>query len=221
MSFVRQIIEQSLPEWEACLNTPFVQELAAGTLPEDAFKGYLVDDTIYLREYAKVYAYAMYRTKSLADIRVYYSVLGFVQESEDAVRIKYLKSWGLDDAAVERLAPRPENQAYIDLMYQAVETGDERMILMAVLPCMFSYYWIAKELKKQYPQMEQGTYGPLLKAYLSEEYGKSCRKWAEFAEEKCAGASEEEKRQMEEFFHRASLCELDFWKMSYVPRTDC
>ena len=36
-------------------NHPFVQELGAGTLSKDKFKFYLLQDYLYLLEYAKVF----------------------------------------------------------------------------------------------------------------------------------------------------------------------
>ena len=52
MSFVAECIQNSLPIWEQCLNSMFLQKLENGTLEESSFLGYIVDDSLYLREYA-------------------------------------------------------------------------------------------------------------------------------------------------------------------------
>ena len=44
MNFVAECIQDSLPIWEQCLNSPFLQKLENGTLEESSFLGYLIDD---------------------------------------------------------------------------------------------------------------------------------------------------------------------------------
>ena len=52
-TFVQQLVQESLPVWEKCLHSEFLTHLADGTLDEACFKGYIVEDSLYLREYAK------------------------------------------------------------------------------------------------------------------------------------------------------------------------
>ena len=58
-TFVQQLVQESLPVWEKCLHSEFLTHLADGTLDEACFKGYIVEDSLYLREYAKVFAWGM------------------------------------------------------------------------------------------------------------------------------------------------------------------
>ena len=89
-TFVQQLVQESLPVWEQCLHSKFLERLADGTLDEACFKGYIVEDSLYLREYAKVFAWGMTKAKDMQTIRTYYSLLSFVNESEDAARLHYL-----------------------------------------------------------------------------------------------------------------------------------
>ena len=49
MQIVQQWIEKSLPVWQECLDSAFVTRLENDTLDEMAFKGYIVEDSLYLR----------------------------------------------------------------------------------------------------------------------------------------------------------------------------
>ena len=62
-----------------------------------------VEDSLYLREYAKVFAWGMTKAKDMQTIRTYYSLLSFVTESEDAARLHYLKHFGLTDEGIQSL----------------------------------------------------------------------------------------------------------------------
>ena len=91
MSFLDQCIQDSLPIWQQCLESDFLQGLADGTLDEECFKGYIVDDSLYLREYAKVFAWGMTKARDMDDIRACYSLLAFVNEGEGTTRLYYLE----------------------------------------------------------------------------------------------------------------------------------
>ena len=122
-TFVQQLVQESLPVWEKCLHSEFLTHLADGTLDEACFKGYIVEDSLYLREYAKVFAWGMTKAKDMQTIRTYYSLLSFVNESEDAARLHYLKHFGLTDEGIQSLPLRPENRAYVDSMIEAAKNG--------------------------------------------------------------------------------------------------
>lgn len=66
-TFVQQLVQESLPVWEKCLHSEFLTHLADGTLDEACFKGYIVEDSLYLREYAKVVCLGHDQGKGYAD----------------------------------------------------------------------------------------------------------------------------------------------------------
>ena len=206
-SFVQQLVQESLPVWEQCLHSEFLERLADGTLDEACFKSYIVEDSLYLREYAKVFAWGMTKAKDMQTIRTYYSLLSFVNESEDAARLHYLKHFGLTDEGIQSLPLRPENRAYVDYM-------------MACLPCMLSYSWIFQKLLKEHPAVQDAPYGALVADYAGRDYEEACRDWAAFAEKTCEGLSPERLARCREIFHACSVYELDFWAMAALPRSD-
>ena len=68
MTFLEQCIQDSMPIWQDCLESEFVQGVAHGTLPEECFKGYIVDDSLYLREYSKVFAWGILHSHDMEEI---------------------------------------------------------------------------------------------------------------------------------------------------------
>ena len=84
LPFVSALVQADLPVWEQCLQTEFLQKMENGTLSEDCFKSYLVEDSLYLREYAKIFAWGMTKATTMAAMRTYYSLLSFVQENDDS-----------------------------------------------------------------------------------------------------------------------------------------
>lgn len=150
---MEEILNRNMPIWDRCAETPFVRELQNGTLPFEMFKQYMIQDSIYLKHYARIYGKAIYHAATLKEIQTYYSILNFVTDTESAVRLNYLSQFGMTDDDIELIAPLPENQNYIDFMISIAEQGDGCAILMAVLPCMLSYSYIFRKLA---PSREAG-----------------------------------------------------------------
>ena len=220
-TFVQQLVQESLPVWEKCLHSEFLTHLADGTLDEACFKGYIVEDSLYLREYAKVFAWGMTKAKDMQTIRTYYSLLSFVNESEDAARLHYLKHFGLTDEGIQSLPLRPENRAYVDYMIEAAKNGEGAAeCMIACLPCMLSYGWIFQKLLEEKPSVQDTLYGALVVDYADKGYEAACRDWAAFAEKVCEGLSDERLARCREIFHACSEHELNFWAMAASPRSD-
>lgn len=198
LPFVSALVQADLPVWEQCLQTEFLQKMENGILSEDCFKSYLVEDSLYLREYAKIFAWGMTKATTMAAMRTYYSLLSFVQENEDLTRLRYLEQYGLREADIQSLPLRPESRAYLDCMIDAARTGEgEAECLMACLPCMLSYGWLFQKLLQRSPAV-----------------------WAERAEVACTGLSPERAARCRAIFRACSEHELRFWEMCAAPRTD-
>ena len=65
MPFVSSLVQEDLPVWQQCLDTGFLRRMENGTLDEACFKGYIVEDSLYLREYAKVFAWGMTKARTI------------------------------------------------------------------------------------------------------------------------------------------------------------
>jgi thiaminase/transcriptional activator TenA len=214
MRLMEEMIRQALPIWDACLEARFVQELKTGKLPEEKFRQYMIQDSIYLKHYARVYGRAIHCADTLRDIQMYYAGLGFVTEAESAVRLRYLEAFGLTDSDIERCVPLPENRRYIDYMLDIAARGRPREILMVILPCMLSYAYIGAQLASD-PAARSSRYCDFIRDYADEAYQAECRRWLDFAEALCAPLEAGEAERLRDVFIQASRLELDFWNMAY------
>lgn len=177
MAFMKDILTHNIPIWEECAATPFVQEVQTGKLPLEKFKRYMIQDSIYLKNYARIYGKAIFHAATLREIQLYYSMLNFVNDTESEVRLDYLKQFCITDDDIELIAPLPENQNYIDFMFEIASHGKNEEILMAVLPCMLSYSYIFRKLASV-PTSRESRYWDFIKDYADEQYAESCKEWS-------------------------------------------
>lgn len=221
VSFTQELIQENLDIWERCLNSDFLRQLETNTLDEACFKGYMVEDSLYLREYAKVFAWGMTKAEDMESVRNYYSLLSFVNEGEGATRLYYLKRYGITDEEIQHLPLRPENRAYTDCMVQAARDGEGAPeCMMACLPCMVSYEWIFQRLLARSPGVRETPYWPLVRDYASANYETACQNWSAFTDRVCRDLSPARRERCRKIFRDCSLHELHFWEMSAKPRTD-
>lgn len=214
MSFMQEILKENIPIWDKCTATSFVREMQSGILPFEKFKQYMIRDSIYLKNYARIYGKAIYHSTTLKEIQVYYSVLNFVTDTESTVRLNYLKQFGMTDDDIELMEPMPENKEYIDFMLAVAEQGNDCEILMAVLPCMLSYSYIFRKVAAA-RDSRQSRYWDFIQDYVEDRYLEDCKTWCEFADRKCGNLTEGDRKRLSEIFTKASNLELNFWNMAY------
>jgi hypothetical protein len=112
MSFFERLKTEAFAEWRAYTEHPFTVALADGTLPETAFRHYLVQDYLFLIEFARAYALAVYKSPQLSDMREAASGLSAILDVEMNLHIKLCAGWGLSPRDLEKAPPASETLAY-------------------------------------------------------------------------------------------------------------
>lgn len=215
MSFIKEVINESMDIWNDYLTHPFVKGIENGDLDIKLFENYIIQDSIYLKEYARVFALGMYKSKKLKDLQIFYKILSFVESNENSTRAKYLKEFNITDDEIENIVPRKETQDYIDFMINTAENHDVPEILMAVLPCMFSYCYIFREVAKNTASVShENKYWDFINDYISERYLQWCLEWGEYTNNLCIDFEEERKKKLIDIFRKSSEHEMKFWDMS-------
>lgn len=214
MTFMDRIIADSLKLWEDAANEDFLEKMGTGTLEKKRFYDYIVQDSIYLRDYLKAFAMAIFKSRSLREMQVFYSVLGFVNDSENATRLRYLADNGMTDDDVEKAIRKPACAAYTSFLTGTAEKEDIPEILMAVMPCMLGYHFVFSRLLERHPGVLDTYYGPLVADYTSSYYKECCDYWTSYCNEVCSGLDESRKERLDSLFQEASRHELYFWQMA-------
>ena len=69
MGFFERLKAKASTEWRAYTEHPFTNGLADGTLAENAFRYYPTQDYLFLIEFARACALAVYKAPGLQDMR--------------------------------------------------------------------------------------------------------------------------------------------------------
>ena len=131
-----------------CLEHPFVQGLAQGTLPRDCFAAYVAQDASFLESFARAYAMAIAHSPDRSSLLAFNALLqGVLAELE--LHAGYAQRWGIE---LESTTPLPATTAYTSFLLATAQGGDAGLICAAMTPCLRLYAWLGQQLRAQVGQ---------------------------------------------------------------------
>jgi thiaminase/transcriptional activator TenA len=216
MSFFERLKSEASAEWRAYTEHPFTAGLADGILPQAAFRHYLVQDYLFLIEFARAYALAVYKSPQLADMREAASGLSAILDVEMKLHVKLCAGWGLSPDELEQAAPASETLAYTRYVLDAGMRGDLLTLRVALAPCVVGYAEIAARLATRPARVATNPYRVWIDEYAGSAYQEVAAKAREHLD-KLANLYVTPAREAElvTIFKEATRLETDFWEMGW------
>jgi thiaminase/transcriptional activator TenA len=134
------------PVHGAILEHPFVTGLTDGTLPEDAFARYVIQDALFLVDYSRALALCAARSPSTRELRMFCSHATEAIDVERALHDELMGSLGIDPEQAARAHKSPTCMAYTSFLVQICAVRDLHEALGAILPCYWIYWEVGKAL---------------------------------------------------------------------------
>ena len=217
MNFFDRLKAQAASEWQAYTEHPFTNGMADGSLPEAAFRHYLVQDYLFLIEFARAYALAVYKSPTLADMREGAGGLSAILDVEMDLHVKLCAGWGLSPTDLEHAAPAAEMLAYTRYVLDAGMRGDLLALKVALSPCVIGYAEIATRLAGQQGAMnETNPYRIWIGEYAGapyQEVASNARAHLDRLAQRYATPARE--AELVAIFREATRLEADFWQMGW------
>jgi thiaminase/transcriptional activator TenA len=160
------------PEWEAYVTHPFVEGLRDGTLPRAAFLGYLAQDYVFLKHFARAWAMAVVKSDTLAEMGAASATVDALVHHEMPLHRRICAEAGIDADALERTVEATETLAYTRYVIEAGLAGDLCDLLAALAPCVLGYGEIGARLGASGPAP---TYRAWIDTYAGDDYQALCR----------------------------------------------
>ena len=192
---------------------PFLRGLTDGTLPEERFRFYVLQDALYLREYARALSLAGVRSPDES------ALVMFNEHSAGAITVErslhegFLTDLGVSREEVDATGASPTTLAYTSFLLKTATLGDYPEVLGAVLPC----YWIYSEVGKAL--LERGSPNPRyqkwIDTYGGEEFGLLVEAVLELTDEVCEELNLEQRSRVTEAFVTTSRYEWMFWDAAW------
>jgi thiaminase/transcriptional activator TenA len=124
--------------YQSILKMPFIKELSEGSLPQEKFRFYMAQDSLYLEHFGRTLSLIAAKITDLQD------VLAFMRFAENAIVVEnalhesYFKDFGLNDKGILQ----PACHHYIHFLRSTAALESVEIAVAAVLPC----FWIYREV---------------------------------------------------------------------------
>jgi thiaminase/transcriptional activator TenA len=192
---------------------PFLTGLTDGTLPQDAFAFYVIQDALYLRGYAQALAEVGGRAPDSRITEIFARHAAGIVTVERQLHDSLMGSLGIDPALGETAEAAPTTLAYVSYMLSSVRGGSFAEGVGTVLPCYWIYWEVGKELLRRGspdPRFQQW-----IDTYSGEEYADEVREVLAVTDELGPGLGTAERARVHQHFRATSRYEWMFWDMGW------
>jgi thiaminase/transcriptional activator TenA len=214
MAFTDELYAAALPIWDAQLDHPFVAGIGDGSLEVERFKRWVVQDYLYLKEFARVFAWAAAKADRLETMSWYAAALDLTLNTEMGLHRAYAARFGLAEAELEAAPVWPTTRAYTDFLVRTAADGDQAELVAALLPCAWGYVHIARQLAAR-PAPADARYAEWIAQYASPEFAAAVDWLTAEMNRLAGGATAEKRRRLVELFVTSSRYEWQFWEMCW------
>jgi thiaminase/transcriptional activator TenA len=199
--------------FQAILDHPFLTGLADGSLPPDSFAFYVVQDALYLRDYARALAAVASRADDGAGAEMFARHAAGVVSVERRLHDTLLADLGIDPGAVSAAEPAPTTLAYTSYLLASAQGGSYAEGVATVLPCYWIYREVGRELQRH--GSPDPRYQRWIDTYGGAEFDADVREVLAVADRLGPGLGAAERARARRHFRVTSRYEWMFWDMGY------
>jgi len=205
----------AMDAWISYTDHAFVRAMGDGSLPKPAFQHYLVQDYLFLIHFARAYALAAYKARSLAEVREASEGLKAIVDVELDLHVGLCAKWGLSPADLEAAPEARATMAYTRYVLETGLRGDLLDLHVALSPCVVGYAEVATTLEEApRGRDETNPYRPWIAEYAGAAY-QEVAAHARARLDRLAGGPVSDTRfaQLLTIFIEATRLEAEFWQM--------
>ena len=185
-------------------------------LDKEKFKFYLLQDYLYLLQYAKVFATAAIKSDTEELMTGFTASQYYILANEMNVHREYMAGFGITQAEIRSAKSSLYNRSYTANMLSHGLTGGLAEVLAAVFPCAWTYADYARRLKVQYAgKLEGNFYKTWIENYASDDFSNSFEWFYSALDNLVSSMTEDQRKKIEDIFVSSVEFEYLFWDMAY------
>ena len=213
-NFSEQLRSRAGRIWRAIEGHAFLRELQAGTLPMNRFTYFILQDYVYLLDFAQVLCQGGAKSPNLETLELFARHAVGAVEVERSFHASFGKTLGLSRKQLEAVPKGPITQAYIGHLQSVARSGSLGELVAAVLPCYWIHGEVGRRLYRSRPQRPK-IYREWIETYAGEPFWRPVREQIQLMNTIGAAAGSREKKLMTEHFVLSSRYEFMFWDQAY------
>lgn len=207
--------------FQKILELDFVRELGDGTLSQERFLEYMVQDKLYLNEYGRVLALIGVHATSAEETAMWSRFSIMAATAETGLHDFYIKNFDLTDEMKSQLSndiKSPTCELYTSFLLRHAALSPREVAAAAVLPCFWIYDQVGEHHGKilaSHPDKANHKYAKWIEMYSGDDFEGGVAKAKAYCNKLAEQTTPEIRKQMIDAFVRASVLELMFWKAAW------
>ena len=210
--------EKNKDNWILYTKHDFLKKLSAGTLKEEKFLNYLIQDYLFLIQFSKAWSLAILKSDNLEEMKIAASTVNDLINFEMELHISLCANYGISKSDLENADEENQNIAYTRYVLELGYSGDFLDLLSSLAPCVLGYGEIGINYKNSNPKISM--YQKWIDTYSSNEYQDVCKNVANLIDQAFMlrlgdnFVSTYKWKKVNKIFNKATLLEVDFWNMA-------
>ena len=210
--------EKNKDNWILYTKHDFLKKLSAGTLKEEKFLNYLIQDYLFLIQFSKAWSLAILKSDNLEEMKIAASTVNDLINFEMELHISLCANYGISKSDLENADEENKNIAYTRYVLELGYSGDLLDLLSSLAPCVLGYGEIGINYKNSNPKISM--YQKWIDTYSSKEYQDVCKNVSNLIDQAFIlrlgdnFVSTYKWKKVNKIFNKATLLEVDFWNMA-------
>lgn len=202
-----KVIEE---RYQSILDMPFIKELSNGTLPQEKFRFYMAQDSLYLEHFGRTLSLIAAKIQDIQD------VLAFMRFAENAIVVENAlhESYFVDFGVTDKGILQPACHHYIHFLRSTAALEAVEVAIAAVLPCFWIYREVGNYILNQ-PKTKNNPYQKWIDTYGGDEFSVAVDQAIAICDKAAESSTAETRKKMTEAFVMSSRMEFHFWEAAY------
>jgi thiaminase/transcriptional activator TenA len=202
---------------QAIHDLPFNRALADGTLPADAFRFYIVQDSLYLAAYGRALATAAAKAPNAE------AMMTFAGSAQGAIAVerrlheRYFAEFGLDPAQAAATDPSPACLGYTGYLLSLGQTAGFAELVAGILPCFTVYAEVGRAIDDR--ASPDNPYRAWIDTYADEAFAEAVAAVAAIADRAAEAEDPTTVTAMHRAFVFSTRFEWLFWDTAWRQET--
>ena len=216
MTFSQDVWQRNLDLYQKILALPFNQELANGTLNNQAFCHYVIQDAHYLLAYDRALAVAAAKADEADDVIQFSEAAKIAIIVERSLHKDFMQAFGITKTEFESTPLTLACHHYTSFLTATAWSESYPVVLAALLPCFWIYAEVGHDIVSQ--SVENNPYQAWVDTYSGEEFHTAVRNVIATVDKVAARCDADTLAKMHAAYSMGAKLEWLFWDSAYQQR---
>ena len=213
ISFSQSLWDANQALFQSTLELPFNQELAAGTLSQERFRHYMIQDAHYLVAYGRALAVTAAKSDNAEGVVQFANAANEAVVVERSLHSGFMRDFGITAEEFAATPLTPACHHYASFLVANSWSESYPVALAGLLPCFWIYAEVGRDIHAR--SMPGNPYQAWVDTYAGEEFHAIVRGVIATIDRVADAADSATRQRMAEAYRYSAELEWMFWDSAY------